>query len=245
MSRHAPGRHASGTFLSGLLAASPLVPGLMSVGVLYGVTATAAGMPPWTVVATSLLVATGTAQFMAVELLGQGTAWWLVVATGLLVNLRFAVYALHLGSFVRRLPAARRWLYFAVTSDEGYALTAPLVDGDRPALGGQVRWSAGVMAAVWLPWQVGTWLGAGTGAVLPAALGLRMAVPVTLLVVLALLVTSARHVAVALAAGVAAVLLRDAPLNLGFLAGIAVGVATGLAVSASAARRPCGGEGAA
>lgn len=238
-------RHESGTWRSGLLSASPLVPGLISVGVLYGVTATAAGMPPWSAVATSLLVATGTAQFMAVELLDRGVAWWLVVATGLLVNVRYAVYSLHLGSFVRGLPRARRWLYFAVTSDEGYALTTPLLDGDRPGLSGQLRWSSGVMAAVWSAWQVGTWIGAATGAAVPEALGLRMAVPVTLLVVLVLLTTSARHAVVALAAGVAAVLLRGAPLNLGFVAGIAVGVATGLVLPASTAKRPCGAEGAA
>lgn len=233
-------RRRSGTWRSGLLAASPLVPGLISVGVLYGVTATAAGMPPWTTVATSLLVATGTAQFMALELLGQGTAWWLVVVTGLLVNVRFAIYTLHLGAFVRSLPGARRWLYFAVTSDEGYALTTPLVDGDRPGVAGELRWSAGVMAAVWLAWQAGTWIGAGAGAVVPESLGLDTAVSVTLLTVLALVTTSPRHTVVAVAAGVAAVLLRDAPFNLGFVAGIGVGVATGLALSPAPARRPCG-----
>ncbi len=185
-------------------------------------------------------MATGTAQFMAVELLGNGVAWWLIVLTGLLVNVRFAVYSLHLGGFVRSLPATRRWMYFAITSDEGYALTTPLLDGSRAGRTGQLSWSAGIMAAVWLAWQVGTVLGVSTSIGLGDSLVLQMAVPVTLLTVLVLLTLSPRHAVVALAAGVTAVLLRGAPLNLGFVAGIAVGVVAGLLLSSSSTeRRSC------
>ena len=224
---------------AGLWAAAPLAPGLISVGVLYGVTATDAGMPAWTVIATSLLVATGTAQFLAVELLGQGHEWWAVVAAGLLVNVRYAVYSLHLGHFVRRLPRLPRMVYLAVVTDEGFALTTPLVDGREPGRSSQLKWSAGVMAVVWLSWQVGTVVGATAGRVVPSSLGLEMAIPLTLVTVLVLLASSRRHAVVAAVAGATALALHQAPFGLGLVAGMAAGVAVGLTLQATAWRSRC------
>ena len=217
----------------GLWTAAPLVPGLFSVGVLYGVAATASGMPPWSVVLTSLLVATGTAQWIALDLLARDFAWWLVVLAGLVINLRFAVYSMQLGPFSRgcgglRLP------YLAIVSDEGFALTTPKTVGHRPGTSGQVRWSAALMIVVWLAWQVGTLVGATAGPILPPGLGLEVAIPLTLLTILVLVVRSRPQLVAAVVAGGLALALRDAPLGLGLLAGLAAGAAIGLA----AGRRP-------
>ena len=215
----------------GLLAAVPLVPGLISVGVLYGVTATDAGLPAWTVIGTSLLVATGTAQFVALELLDRGFAWWVIVAVGLLINLRFAVYGLHLAGFARTLPRSRRWLYLGMVNDEGYALTISKIAGDLPARRRLLGWSMAVMVSVWGAWQLGTVLGATAGAIVPDGLGLEMAIPLTLLTVLVLLTASRRHAVVAVLAGVTALALREATSGVGLVAGMAVGIAVGVAMS--------------
>ena len=232
---------------SGLWSAAPLAPGLVSVGILYGVTADAAGMPAWSAVATSLVVATGTAQFLAVELLGQGYAWWIVVLAGVLVNLRYAVYALHLGRFAQPLPRIARTLYFAIVSDEGFALTARGIDDGSRGSPTQLARSAATMATLWLAWQVGTAVGAVAGPVLPASLGLEMAIPLTLVVVLVLLTSTRRHAVVAVAAGATAIVLRQAPFGLGLIAGMAVGVGVGLILPApaeAAAAARCGEPGA-
>ena len=220
----------AGSLRAGLWAAAPLAPGLVSVGVLYGVTASDAGMPAWSVIATSLLVATGTAQFLAIEILGQGYAWWIAVPAGLLVNIRYVAYSLHLGPFVRPLSRARRLLYLAVVSDEGYALMTPLVHGRRPGRSPQLWWSAGVMAVAWLSWQIGTVVGVLAGPVTPDGLGLEMAIPLTLVTVLVLLASNRRHAMVAVVAGATAVVLRDAPFGLGLVAGMAAGILVGLAL---------------
>lgn len=217
----------------GFWTAAPLVPGLFSVGVLYGVAASASGMPPWSVVLTSLLVATGTAQWIALDLLGRDFAWWLVVLAGLLVNLRFAVYSMQLGPFSRgcgrgRLP------YLAVVSDEGFALTTPMAASHRPGSSSQVRWSAALMLACWLAWQLGTLAGATAGPILPEGLGLEVAIPLTLLTILVLVVRTRPQVVAAGVAGGLALALREAPLGLGLLAALGAGAAIGLA----AGRKP-------
>ena len=91
------------------------------------------------------------------------------------------------------------------------------------------------MLVVWGSWQVGTVVGAVSGPILPPALGLEMAIPLTLLSVLVLLVGNWRHVVVAVVAGTCALLLRDAPLGLGLLLAMAAGVVTGRGLSSASA----------
>jgi len=188
-------------------------------------------MPHWTVLGSSLLVATGSAQFMAVELLARGAGWWLVVLLGLLVNLRFAVYALHIGPFAGQLSLPRRLLFYGLVNDEGFALTASRWDGVGPGRRADLGWSFAVMFVVWFAWQVGTAIGVVAGDRLPPDLGLEMAVPITLLTVLVLLAGSRRHLVVAVVAGAVALLFRQAPHGLGLLAGGGMGVMVGLALS--------------
>ena len=215
-------------WLEGLLAALPLLPGIAAGGVLYAVTAVDSGMPPWTVVTTSLLVATGTAQFIALDLLDRGMAWWLIVLIGLAINLRFAVYSLHLSPLASNWPIPRRLAYYGLMTDEGYALTISRQDEGEHNPRNLLVWSSGLMLVVWSAWLLGTVLGAVTGKALPSGPALDMAVPLTLLSVLALMISSSRHLRVAVVAGMVAVLLRDAPFGMGLISGMAAGAGMGM-----------------
>lgn len=211
----------------GVLATLPIVPGVVSVGMLYGVTAVEAGMPPWTVLGMSVLVATGTAQLVALELLGQGVAWWLIVLVGLVINLRFIAYSLHLGRVAGQLPQGRRLAYLGLLNDEGYALTVTRLD-DEADNQERLLWSAAAMASVWLAWPVGTAVGAYVGGVVPSFPGMELMIPLALLNVLVLLLRSWRHLVVAVLAGAVTLLLAQAPFGLGLLGGILAGVGVGL-----------------
>lgn len=215
-------------WLQGGLAAVPVVPGILFGGIIYGAAAAGLGMPPWTIVGTCLLVATGTAQFVALELLSQGIAWWTIVLVGLLINLRFAVYGLHLGGFAKESPWWQRLAYYGLVTDEGYAITLSRLRGDRPAQPSAFRWSLALLMMIWLPWPLGAAIGSLTGRTLPDGLGIELAIPLTLLNVLVLLATTSRHLRVALIAGTVGLLLRSAPFGLGLLAAIAAGVAVGM-----------------
>lgn len=222
------------------MAALPVVPGIFFGGVVYGAAAVGSGMPPWTVVGTCLLVATGTAQFIALELLSQGFAWWTIVLVGLLVNLRFGIYGLHLGALAQPLPWWQRWPYYGTVTDEGYAITLSRLDVERPAPGHALRWAMALGLTIWLPWPVGAAVGSYTGERLPDNLGIEMAIPLTLLCVLVLLASTSRHLRVALLAGAVGWVLRSAPYGLGLLAGIAAGVALGMVGQRTADRETQG-----
>lgn len=188
----------------------------------------AADLPPWPMVATSLLVATGTAQFVALELLSQGIPWWTIVLIGLLINLRFAIYGLHLGPLAGRAPWWHRWTYYGLVTDEGYAITLSRLPAHQPASRQALAWSMALMVAIWLPWPVGTAVGALSGASVPSGWGLELAIPLTLLNVLVLLAATPRHLQVAVVAGTVGWWLRDLPWGLGLLAAMAAGLAVGM-----------------
>ncbi|KUJ45746.1 AzlC family ABC transporter permease [Micromonospora maris] len=152
---------------------------IVAVGASFGAVAVAAGLPVWAVVAMSLFVYAGGAQFMAVGLAAAGNPMAAVLA-GLLLNARHLPFGLTLGdSLGRRLW--QRLLGSHLMTDEATAFALA-----RPA--GEVRhrafWLAGTL--LFVAWNAGTVLGVLAGGVAgdPATLGLDAAFPAGLIALL-------------------------------------------------------------
>ncbi|MEU6024487.1 AzlC family ABC transporter permease [Micromonospora sp. NPDC047134] len=152
---------------------------MVAVGASFGAVAVAAGLPVWAVIAMSVLVYAGGAQFMAVGLAAAGNPVAAVLA-GLLLNARHLPFGLALGDTLgRRLW--QRLLGSHLMTDEATAFTLA-----RPA--GELRrkafWLAGIL--LFVAWNAGTVLGALAGGAAgdPAALGLDAAFPAGLIALL-------------------------------------------------------------
>lgn len=177
-------------------------------GVPFGVLAVATGVPPEMAVAMSALVFGGGAQFAAVGVLAAGGSVWAGVASGLLLNGRYAALGLALadrfpGSMARRLVAA----HLVIDESAALALAAP----DPRAAERAFWWTGGLL---FLCWNVGTALGAYAGALVgdPTRMGLDAAFPAMFLALLAPLLDSTAARRSAVAGGlVALVLLPVAP----------------------------------
>ncbi len=77
-------------------------------GVSYGVLAVAAGLPASMVVAMSVLVFSGGAQFAAVGIVAAGGGPWAAVVPGLLLSTRFVPLGLAAAPFLGG-PGCGRW----------------------------------------------------------------------------------------------------------------------------------------
>src|SRR5665811_1846207 len=89
----------------------PIVLGYVPIGFAYGVLGIIAGLPIWAIVAMSVVVYAGSAQFMAVSLLSQGASAATLVVTTFLVNLRHLLYSSALSPRVERMSRGRlAWL---------------------------------------------------------------------------------------------------------------------------------------
>jgi predicted branched-subunit amino acid permease len=164
----------------------------------------------------------------------------MIVLTTFVVNLRHALYATSLGPYLKRLP--RRWLLplaFWLT-DETYAVTIRRYQQD-PENPFRQWYQLGSSVSMYLNWQFWTAVGlfAGTKLAGLAEWGLDFAMAVTFIGIVVPLVRSLPMLLCALVAGVAAVLLKGLPSNLGLLAAALAAMAAG--TIAEALKRPKAG----
>ena len=228
--------------------------GYVSIGVAYGVLGLAAGLPGWAVVAMSVVVYAGSAQFIAVSLLDQGATAAAIVATTFLVNLRHLLYASALSPRLARMGRGRLAWVAAELTDESFVVISRFLRGRRAstdsgaaaadlgASGLPFSFVAGVQGTAQLSWVTGSILGVAAGSFIgePARFGLDYALVAMFLGLLALQIHGRREVAVALTAGLVSLVLHLAGVGTsGVIPATLIGSAVGLLyVTVPAPSRP-------
>ena len=214
----------------GALASAALLVGIVPWGVVAGVAMVSAGLTQTQAVAMSVLVFAGTAQLAVLPLLIAKAPLWMMIATALVVNLRYVIYSGVLAPYFEHLPRRWRVLLSYVTVDGVFALFAARYrpdDGNRHKhwyfLGGSL--------VMWCAWQLSSGIGIFAGAMIPWEWSLEFANTLALIGLLIPLLFDRAVAWGALAAGGAALFAARLPMNLGLLAAIVVGVAVGLAVA--------------
>ncbi len=207
----------------------PMLLGAIPFGIIFGSLAGAAGLSPWQTLGMSLLVFAGSAQFIAISLLGVGTGLTVLLLTTLVVNLRHALYSASLQPHVRHLP--KRWrlpLAFWLT-DEAYAVVQHrYLDTD---VSPNKHWYfLGAALAMYLNWQLCTLVGVLFGQSVPnlGAWGLDFAMLATFIGIVVPMLRNSPQVAAALVAGAVALACHDLPYKLGLLAAAFSGILVGV-----------------
>lgn len=162
---------------AGYLAMLPLWLGAAPFGVIYAVSAIAAGLSPAQTLAMSLLVFAGASQFTAVGMLAAGAAPLAVVVTTLVVNARHLLMATSLAPHLRGVGPLRRLGLAAQLTDESYAVgVARLLEGR-----GGPAFLAGCNLSLYTIWPLSTLGGILLGRAIPdpAAYGLDLVFPLT------------------------------------------------------------------
>ncbi|MBI3140786.1 MAG: AzlC family ABC transporter permease [Rhodocyclales bacterium] len=223
---HETGADRRRAFLAGLRACLPLLPSILPFGMVCGAAAAGAGLSFGQAFALSWMVFAGSSQIVATQLFAAGAPGWVIVATGWIVNLRFAMYSAALAPHFRGVPPGRRWLGAYLLTDQAFAVTmARALEGRA----GTVWFYLGIAATLWLLWQVSSLAGILLGTLIPASWSVDFVVALTFIALLAPLLRDRYLAAAALAGGAAAVLL-DLPMKLNLMAAAAAGVAVGLAL---------------
>ena len=188
------------------------------VGVSFGATAVAGGLPWWVPIAMSLLVFAGGAQFAAVGVVLAGGSPVAAVAAGAVLNTRMFPYGLAVAD-VTSGPWWKRLLGAHVVTDESVAFALRGADPARRRAG---FWTCGV--ALFAAWNVAVLLGvlAGTAVKNTAAFGLDATFPAVLLALALPTLADRRTREAAICGAVVAVALTPfLPAGLPVLAGLA------------------------
>jgi len=213
----------------GAAASVPLLVGMVPWGIVAGVAMVAAGLTQVQAVAMSVLVFAGSAQIAVLPLLLVKAPLWVMIATTLVVNLRYVIYSAVLAPHFEHLSRPWRVLLSYITVDGVFALFAARFRPEQ-ADPNKHWFFLGGSLVMWCGWQVSTSIGVFAGAMIPKDWSLEFASTLGLIALVMPLLFDRAVVWGALAAGGVALLAAGLPLNLGLLAAIAAGVGVGLAV---------------
>lgn len=224
-------RSRGAEFALGLRDTLPLMMGSIAFGVIFGTLAIAAGLSTWQTMAMSLFVFSGSAQFIAILLLGTNSGLWVVWFATLVLNLRHLLYAATLVDEVRHLSQVWRFPLAAFLTDETFAVMERRY---RSQGGGpNAHWYyAASCIGMYVNWQFWTVIGITVGTQFPdiQSWGLQFAMVVSFIGIVMPLLESRPYWAATIVAGVVSVVANPLPYKLGLMLGALAGIAVGLAL---------------
>jgi predicted branched-subunit amino acid permease len=225
-------------FRDGRRAILPFLPGAFAWGLVSGVAMVKGGLSvPWAI-AMSLLVYAGSAQLAALPLIVAGAPLWVIVATGLITNLRFVIYSAALRPYFAAQSLGRRLaLGYFMTDFTFVRFMRSAQEGTMPE---QHRdtWFAGVCSSNWITWQVSAISGIIGASYVPTQWGLEFTGTLALVALVGPSLNARPAVIGAVVAGVVALLAHGLPFKLGLFAGAIAGIVAATVVDALQSRGP-------
>jgi len=183
----------------GIKRALPVIMGYMPVGIALGVMAADSGFSPMQMGLMSLFVYAGSAQFIAVDMLGSGTSAIPIIITTFLVNLRHFLFSASLAPYFREIKQSLIPLISFFITDETFAVS--ITDAEQRPLSHIYYFSLYITA--YSCWVLSTIIGTTLGNLIPdtKALGFDFALPGMFLALLCMQFKNARFILIALISG--------------------------------------------
>ncbi len=216
-------------FKAGVREMSGVSLGIAAWGLVTGVAMVKSGMSVALALFMSLAVFAGSAQLAVVPLIAVGAPMWVVWATAVCVNVRFAIFSAQWRPFFRRFALRERLAMGYFTGDLNYVLFMRRFHEPREDEG-QIEYFLGGAALNWFAWQLPSMAGILLANVIPTQWGLGFA-GVLALLGLSYSLLSDRATAIAgVVAGAAAVAAFALPMRLNIVVAIAAAVCVGLMI---------------
>ena len=230
---HAASRAA---FRAGVVECLQLVPSYVPFGLVCGVAAVQAGLGEWGAVALSAFAFAGSSQAVLTQFLSGGAPLTIAVLSGLVVNLRMAVYSAAIAPRIAGASRKERVLWAAFLVDQTFISNEARHQrgehGDHP-----LAFYLGCALTLWPWWVLMNAIGAFAGAQLPTSWQLDFTIPLSFVALVVPLLKSRSQILAAIAGGIAGVLLYALPLKTGLIAACVFGTCVGMLVDAMLAKR--------
>jgi 4-azaleucine resistance transporter AzlC len=216
-------------FWNGVRDEAPILLGVAPFGLLFGALAISSHIPSLAAQAMSSVIFAGSAQFIAAQLYGSGTAGLVILMVVFVVNLRHALYSASIAPHVKDLKPGWKALLAYLLTDEAYAVT--ITHYNKEGDGSNRHWYfLGAGLTLWTSWQISTALGIFIGAQIPANWPLDFVLPLTFIALVVPALKDRAGVAAAVVAGVIGLLAAGLPYKTGLLLAALIGILTGLLV---------------
>jgi len=204
---------------------APILIGVVPFGLIYGVVAVSQGLDRITAILMSPIVFAGASQIAAVELWGQGAPLLIVIATGLVINLRFLMYSASLAPHMPGLAPWQRWVGAYLLTDQAFAVS--IIRFQEPGEVHRFGFYFGAGIGLCATWLTTSMLGVLVGLRVPPGWGLEFSVPLMFMALLIPTLRAPTPVVVAVVSGVAALSFHRLPMHLGLMAAACTGLLVG------------------
>lgn len=194
----------------------PVMTGVIPFGAVMGTSAHEAGLSVWHSAWMNIFVFAGASQLAAVDLMTKHTSLFVVVATGLVINLRFVLYSAAFSPFVRKATWGTKILSAYTLTDQSYAVMSANESHFRSRQDA-VTFYFGACVCMALTWHLSVLAGYHFGNFSPREWALDYAVPLSFVVLVIPTLKSWKHRLVAVSSGVFGIVFRELPLNSGLL----------------------------
>jgi 4-azaleucine resistance transporter AzlC len=206
-------------------------------GLVYGLSARAAGFSPIEAGSMSLLVFAGASQFVAVGYVLGGFSWLAIVLLTAFLNARHMLYAAALAPYLSGTPRPMRAAMAHVLTDEAFALA--IAHFRRIGRADVTGYWLGAIVSTFIPWNLATFVGVTIGGSIPdpGRFGLDVIFPAAMGGLAVGLITGRRELVAGIAGAIVGVAIGLAwDPAAGIIAGGVLGPVVGMAV------RPRAGE---
>lgn len=199
MSDTTPSRALGSVWASALRQTAPVILGYLPVGFAYGVLAQQTGLSPVNTILMSLLVYAGSAQLIAVGLLGAGVSMPAIIATTFVVNLRHLLMSASLAPYLKGWSKRLLSLLTFQLTDEAFAIHATRFANNE--LGKQETLAINMLAQS--AWVLGSVLGVMSSTLISDVkpIGLDFALPAMFIALLVAQLKKVEHALVAIVGG--------------------------------------------
>lgn len=204
-------------FSMGFRAILPIISGIIPFGAIVGSSFAEAKLSFWQALYMNTAVYAGAAQLATTALMTQKAATFVVIGTGLIINLRFLLYSAAMAPALQGSRFLTKFLCAYTLTDQSYA-TMMANQKKISTHSEAVAFYLGTAACMFLTWQSSVVAGFVFGNFAPTSWSLDFAVPLSFLSLVIPTLRNRTYVTVALFSSVSSLVLYDLPLKTGLMA---------------------------
>jgi predicted branched-subunit amino acid permease len=211
-------------FQLGFRSILPIISGIIPFGAVMGSAFAEAKLKFWQAMLMNSSVYAGAAQLATVDLMKMDAAIFVVITTGLIINLRFLLYSAALSPYLKAASPLVKFLCAFTLTDQSYAAMSANHDKFETNLEA-TNFYLGSAACMMLTWHGSVIAGYVFGNFAPQALSLDYAIPLSFVALLMPTLKSRTHFVVALFSSVVSLFLFHLPLKMGLIVTALLGIA--------------------
>ena len=192
-----------------------VAPHLLSVipfGIIFGAIGIELGFDPIMTYATSLIIFGGASQIVFLQLLSGGASSLIAITSVGVINSRHLLYGAVLSEYLNKLSLIKKLFISYFVVDQGFAVSNVYFKKNRDQIYNHYH-LLGSGITLWLCWQISTIIGIYLGSIVPEALGLKFAIPLTFIAIIINELRKLDHLIVMIVSGLAATFFYNAPFK--------------------------------